>query len=134
MKISGSYWQYYEDEAALNKNGRIIDFPNDNNISISFKSNQQKNRTKGNNWKKFVGVMDPLKYLTDLWRTVKMPLINYDLGLTLVLLNNYLLGAGTAATQEPIFTITETKFYVSVVTLSTNNNVKILKQLEIRLY
>ena len=74
-------------------------------------------------------MMDPLKYLSDLWRTLKMTLINYDLGLTLILLNNYLLVAGTAATQEPIFTITETKFYVSVVTLSTNNNVKTLKQL-----
>ena len=74
-------------------------------------------------------MMDPLKYLSDLWRTLKMTLINYDLGLTLILLNNYLLVAGTAATQEPIFTITETKFYVSVITLSTNNNVKTLKQL-----
>ena len=74
-------------------------------------------------------MMDPLKYLSDLWRTLKMTLINYDLGLTLILLNNYLLVAGTAATQEPIFTITETNFYVSVVTLSTNNNVKTLKQL-----
>ena len=74
-------------------------------------------------------MMNPLKYLSDLWRTLKMTLINYDLGLTLILLNNYLLVAGTAATQEPIFTITETKFYVSVVTLSTNNNVKTLKQL-----
>ena len=73
--------------------------------------------------------MNPLKYLSDLWRTLKMTLINYELGLTLILLNNYLLVAGTAATQEPIFTITETKFYVSVVTLSTNNNVKTLKQL-----
>ena len=73
--------------------------------------------------------MDPLKYLSDLWRTLKMTLINYDLGLTLILLNNYLLVVGTAATQEPIFTITETNFYVSVVTLSTNNNVKTLKQL-----
>ena len=74
-------------------------------------------------------MMNPLKYLSDLWRTLKMTLINYELGLTLILLNNYLLVAGTAATQEPIFTITETKFYVSVVTLSTNNNVKTLKQL-----
>ena len=74
-------------------------------------------------------MMNPLKYLSDLWRTLKMTLINYDLGLTLILLNNYLLVAGTAATQEPIYTITETKFYVSVVTLSTNNNVKTLKQL-----
>ena len=73
--------------------------------------------------------MNPLKYLSDLWRTLKMTLINYELGLTLILLNNYLLVAGTAATQEPIYTITETKFYVSVVTLSTNNNVKTLKQL-----
>ena len=37
---------------------------------------------------------------------------------------------GTAANQVPTFTITVTKHYVSVVTLSTQDNVKLLKQLE----
>ena len=38
--------------------------------------------------------------------------------------------AGTATDQEATFTITDTKLYVPVVTLSTKDNVKLLKQLE----
>ena len=41
---------------------------------------------------------------------------------------NCFLIAGTAANQEPAFTITDTKLYVHVVTLSTQDNVKLLKQ------
>ena len=38
--------------------------------------------------------------------------------------------AGTTANQVPTFTITYTKLYVPVVTLSTQDNIKLLKQLE----
>ena len=31
-KTSGSLWQYYRDEPALDNNGNIIDFLDDNNI------------------------------------------------------------------------------------------------------
>ena len=43
---------------------------------------------------------------------------------------NCFLVAGTAAIQEITFTITDSKFYVPVVTLSTSDNIKLLKQLE----
>ena len=36
--------------------------------------------------------------------------------------------AGAKANQEPEFKITDTKLYVSVVTLSTQDNVELLKQ------
>ena len=32
-KTSGGLWQYYRDEPALDNNGNIIDFPDDNNNS-----------------------------------------------------------------------------------------------------
>ena len=35
--ISGSLWQYYRDEPALNNNGNITDFPDNNNNSALFK-------------------------------------------------------------------------------------------------
>ena len=38
--------------------------------------------------------------------------------------------AGTAANQVPKFIITGTKFYVFVVTLAIQDNIKLLKQLE----
>ena len=38
--------------------------------------------------------------------------------------------SGTAANQAPEFKITDTKLFVPVVSLSTQDNVKLLKQLE----
>ena len=40
------------------------------------------------------------------------------------------LEAGTVPNQGPRFKLTDTKLYVPVVTLSTQDNVKLLKQLE----
>ena len=40
-KTSGSLWQYYRDEPALDNNGNITDFPYDNNNSASFKLKQK---------------------------------------------------------------------------------------------
>ena len=43
---------------------------------------------------------------------------------------NCFLVAEIAANQEPTFTITDTKLYVPAVTLSTQDNVKLLKELD----
>ena len=43
---------------------------------------------------------------------------------------NCILVAGTAANQIPEFKITDTKLYIPVVTLSTQDNIKLLQQLE----
>ena len=59
-----------------------------------------------------------------------MPLINCEIILILTWSKNCFLVAGTIANQEPTFTITDTKLYVPVVTLSTQDNVKLLKQLK----
>ena len=40
-KISGSLWQCYRDEPVLDNNGGIIDFPDNNNSSASFKFKEQ---------------------------------------------------------------------------------------------
>ena len=57
-----------------------------------------------------------------------MPLSNCEISLMLTWSKNCFLVAGTMANQEPTFAITDTKFYVSVVTLSTEDNVKLLRQ------
>ena len=59
-----------------------------------------------------------------------MPLLNCDLSLQLKWSKNCILLAGTASSQNPEFKITDTKLYVPVVTLSTQENIKSLKQLE----
>ena len=47
-KTSGSLWQYYRDEQALDNNGNIIDFPANDNRSISFNFKQEITRQTGN--------------------------------------------------------------------------------------
>ena len=48
-----------------------------------------------------------------------MPLINCDINLILTWSKNCFLVAGTTANQESTFTITDTKLYTPIVTLST---------------
>ena len=59
-----------------------------------------------------------------------MRLINCEISLQLKWSKDFILVVGTAPNQEPEFKITDTKLYVPVVTLSTQGNTKVLKQLE----
>ena len=74
--------------------------------------------------------MVPLKCLSDFWRTFEMPLINWEISLQLKRSKDCILVADTVTNQEPKFEITDAKLYVPVVTLSTQDNVKLLKELE----
>ena len=56
-----------------------------------------------------------------------MLLINCEVSLDLTLCEKYVISSAVGITK---FKITNTKFYVSVVNLSTEDNVKLLKQLE----
>ena len=58
-----------------------------------------------------------------------MPLINCEISLPLKQSRKCIL-AGTANNQNPSFKIKDTKLYVPVVTLSTQENIRFLKQLE----
>ena len=73
-KTSGSLWQYYKDD------------PNDNIVqSESFKSNIKKtgkNPAGGNT--KDVEIIVPLKYLSNFWKTLEIPLINCEVELMLI--------------------------------------------------
>ena len=64
-KTSGSLWQYYKDE------------PNDNLAnSESFKSKVKiTGKTPNNGNTKDVEIIVPLKYLSNFWRTLEIPLI-----------------------------------------------------------
>ena len=72
-KKSGSLWQYYKDE------------PNDN--LVDFKSFKSKTKIKGKNPNngnaKNIDIIEPLKYLSNFWETLEMPLINCEVNLIL---------------------------------------------------
>ena len=79
-KKSGSLWQYYRDEPALDNNKNIVNFPaNGNNFKFKPKITGQ----TGDNGRKDVQIMVLLKYLSNFWRTLEMPLINGQVTLQL---------------------------------------------------
>ena len=59
-----------------------------------------------------------------------MPLINCKVNLILTWSANCVIVSTNVANQGATFTITETKLYVPVVTLSTQDNAKLLPQLK----
>ena len=75
-------------------------------------------------------IMVPLKYLSNFWRTLEMPLINCEVELILNWSANCVIIYTNVNNQVPTFTITETNLYVPVVTLSTQDNAKLLSQLK----
>ena len=116
-KTSGSLWQYYKNN------------PNDNMTqSESFISKikiTEKTPADGNT--KDVEIIVPLKYLSKFWRTLEMPLINCEVNLILTWWPTCVIPSTTGKTK---FRITEAKLYVPVVTLSTEDNAKLLQQLK----
>ena len=73
---------------------------------------------------KDVEIVVPLRYLIKFWRTLEMPLINCEVELILTWYKDCVI---TNSTGEGKFAITETKLYVPVVTLSTQDNAKLLQ-------
>ena len=72
-----------------------------------------------------------LKYLSNFFRSLEMPLINCKIHLQLNWNNNCVMySADTYANREATFQITSTKLYVPVVTLSTKDNENLTKQLD----
>ena len=76
---------------------------------------------------KDVEIIEPLKYLSNFWRTLELPLINCEVNLSLTWSQDCVI---TNSTGEGKFAITNTKLYVPVVTLSTQDNTKLLQQLK----
>ena len=109
--------------------GDIKDFNIGNNNSASFKFKQKIAGVTGANGTKDVEIMVPLKHLNNFWRTLEIPLINCEISQILTWSDKFVLSNYTKATT---FAITDTKFYVLVVTLSTQDNAKTAWTVKIR--
>ena len=70
--------------------------------------------------------MVPLKYLSNFWTTLEKPFINCEVNLILTWSSKCVLIATVNPNQNATFAITDTKRYVPVVTLSTQDNTKFL--------
>ena len=128
-KTTGSLWQYCKNIPARNANNEIIIFA-ENNTTDSFKFKAKITGQTGNDGTKDVEIMVPLKYLSNFWRTLEMPLIHCEVNLILTRSSNCVLIATAIQNQAATFEITDTKLYVPVVTLSTQENTKFLQQLK----
>ena len=157
-KTTGSLWNYYRDELTDDRNNN---FPNKNlNNSELFKYktsvtestyNVDEKTTKAESdeidnpaddanksGKKEVEIAVPLKYLSNFWRTLDMPLINCEVSLILTWFRECIItsmerrvintGRDFSSTNAT-FQTTDTKLYVLVVTLSTENDKRLLEQL-----
>ena len=117
---SGCLWNFKRDEIE-----RDVDLTVDNTSLFKYKANLIGN-TENNATKNGVKIAIPLKYLSNFWRSLEMPLINCKIEFSLKSYEECILSnAGAAAT----FTITDAKLYVPIITLKTEDNTKLLKLL-----
>ena len=112
---SGSLWQFKRDEIVNN-----ADVSNDNAPSFKYKANLIGN-TEANGTKNGVKIAVPLKYLSNFWRSLEMPLFNCKVELSLKCYERCLLTAANTA----MFTITDAKHYVPI---GMNINLLLIKQ------
>ena len=84
----------------------------------------------GDDGTKNVEIMVPLSYLSVFRTSLELPLINCEVNLILTWSTNCVILSTNVANQNATFSITDTKLYVPVVTLSTQDNAKLLQQLK----
>ena len=114
---------------AVNNNNAIVDFT-DNNLTDSFNFKVKMAGLTGNDGTKNVEIMVPKKYLSNFWRTLEMALTNCEVNLILTWSANCVIVSTNVENQNATFAITDTKLYVPMVTLSTQDNTKLLQQLK----
>ena len=128
-KTTGSLWQYCKDIPARNNNNEITEYTG-GNTTDSFNFKEKITGRTADDGTKDVEIMVPLKYLSNFWRTLEMPLINCEVNLILTWSSTCVLFSTNIGGQNAKFAITDTKLYVPVVTLSTQENTKFLQQLK----
>ena len=99
----------------MNANEDIVDFDG-TNATDSFNFKTEITGQTNNNGIINVEIMVPLKYLSNFWRTLEMPLINCEVELILAWSAGCVIIYTDVTNQIPTFTITETNLYVPVVT------------------
>ena len=82
-KTSGVLWQYCRDEQVLADEGAIAVFNVSNAITDSLEIKEKITGQTGNDGRKKVKIVVPLKYLRNFWRTLEMPLINSEINFDL---------------------------------------------------
>ena len=144
-KTTGSLWNYYRAEPNSGVNNGIT-YSIMGSKSFDYKANFMEDGVTHNNLtKNYVKIVVPLKYLSNFWRSLNIPLITWKIELILTWFKNCVLiskatreanyGANLVIyeidnPENATFQITDTKMYVPVVTLSKENDTNLLEQLK----
>ena len=144
-KTSGSLFNYYRDEpneAEIANDNGAINISIRNSKSFDYKTEITGSLDAGEDEKEDVIITIPLKYLDNFWRSLDIPLVNCEITLILswykecVLVGRAFRGPPAAAANcinsptSAKFEITDCKSYVPAVTLSAENDNKLLEQLK----
>ena len=143
-KTTGSLWNYCRDKPSSSTDNNITHSIL-NSKSFDYKANFMENgMTHDNLTKNDVKVVVPLKHLSNFWRQLNIPLIDCEVELILTWFKNcVLIDKSTReadynadpnvyeidSPENVIFKITDTKLLVPVVTLSKEDDIKLLEQL-----
>ena len=121
---SATLYQYRQDEPP--EDNAVADLTVNNSSSFKYKVSLLGNPVlDGNITKRSVKVVVPLKYLSNFFRSLEMPLINCKIKLNLTWKKECVLSNQDGAA---VFIINDTKMYVPVVTLSKEDNKDFIEQ------
>ena len=129
-KTSGSSCQYCKDVPAVNDDGNIVDFNGANATDSFYFKAKITDQTNNDGQINDAEIMVPLKYLRNFWTTLEMPLIYCEVNVILTWSTSCVNLYTNVANQILTFAITETMLYDPAVTLSAQNNEKLLSQLK----
>ena len=122
---SRSLWQFKRDEVPANNADLIIN----NSKAFKYKAallGKTAYHNDGKSSVKDAKIVVPLKYLSNFWRSLEMPLINCKVYLELNWIEDCIL---SSAGDSAKFAITDAKLHVPIVTLSTKDSANLTKQL-----
>ena len=121
---SATLYQYKRNEPP--EDDAVADLTTDNSSSLKYKISLLGNPVVANNIARInVNVVVPLKYFSNFFRSLQMPLINCKIRLNLTWKKECVLSNQDGAA---VFIINDTKLYVPVVTLSKRDNKDFIKQ------
>ena len=121
---SATLYQYYRDEPP--EANAINDLTTDTSSSFKYKVYLLGNPVVDNNIaRKNVKVVVPLKYLSNFFRSLEMPLISCNIKLNLTWKKQYVLSNQAG---DGVFIINDTKMYAPVITLSKEDNKDFIEQ------
>ena len=125
---SATLYQYKRDEPP--EDDAVADITDDNSSSLKYKISLLGNvtRVSGNAAgvrRLNVKIVVSLKYLSNFFRSLEMPLINCKIKLNLIWKKECVLSTGDG---EAVFIINDTKLYVPVVTFSKEDNKDFIEQ------